>query len=77
MNLIEAYIQYLQEVNKIVIGLSNKSGKPKDYVDRVWKDTEKEFVVKHKFGVTDHYRDIGDSVAKKLGVKDEEDTKEK
>ena len=68
MNLIEEYL-YLQEVNRIVQGLSKKTGKPKDHIDKVWKDTEKEVLVKHKYGVTDRYKQIGKIVRSKLGVK--------
>lgn len=67
-NLIEEFI-YVTEVNRIVQGLSGKSGKPKEHVDQIWKDTEKEFVLKHKYGVTDKYKEIGDIVRSKLGVK--------
>lgn len=76
-NLIEEFI-YITEVNRIVQGLSVKSGKPKDHIDQMWKDTEKEVLLKHKFGVTDKYREIGNIVRSKLGVaKDEEDNKGK
>lgn len=73
-NLIEEFI-YITEVNRIVQGLSVKSGKPKEHIDQMWKDTEKEVLVKHKFGVTDRYKTIGNIVRSKLGVKPDEDEK--
>lgn len=72
MNLIEEYI-YLQEVNRIVQGLSKTTGKPKDHIDQLWKDTEKEVLVKHKYGVTDRYKHIGKIVKSKLGVQKDQD----
>lgn len=69
-NLIEQFI-YLQEVNRIIQGLSNKTGKPKDHIDQIWKDTEKEVITKHKYGVVDKYREIGKIVGSKLGVKND------
>lgn len=74
MNHIEEFIQHLLEVNRIVQGLSKKTGKPADHIDQLWKDTEKEVVTKHKFGVTDKYREIGQIVKSKLGLKDEPET---
>lgn len=72
-NLIEEFI-YITEVNRIVQGLSSKSGKPKEHIDQMWKDTEKEVLLKHKFGVTDRYKTIGNIVRSKLGVdKDEQE----
>lgn len=75
-NLIEEFI-YITEVNRIVQGLSVKSGKPKDHIDKMWKDTEKEVLLKHKFGVTDKYKEIGNIVRSKLGVKPDEDEPKK
>ena len=72
-NLIEEYVLHLQEVNRIVQGLSKKSGKPKEHIDSVWKETEKELVLKHKYGVSDNYKEIGNIVRAKLGVAKEED----
>lgn len=68
MNLIEEFI-YLQEVNRIVQGLAKTTGKPQDHIQSLWKDTEKEVVVKHKYGVTDRYKQIGKIVRAKMGVK--------
>jgi hypothetical protein len=78
MNLIAAYIEYIQEANRIVQGLSRSTGKPKEHIDKIWKDTEKEMLVKHKYGVTDKYRQIGNVVRSKLGVAPDpkEDNKE-
>lgn len=75
-NLIEKFI-YITEVNRIVQGLSVKSGKPKEHIDQMWKDTEKEVLLKHKYGVTDKYKEIGNIVRSKLGVAKEEDEPEK
>lgn len=66
----------LQEVNRIIQGLSKKSGKPSDHIDSIWKETEKEVIAKHKFGVTDSYKKIGSIVRKKLGLKPEENDKD-
>lgn len=71
-NLIEEFI-YIQEVNRIVQGMSKQSGKPKEHIDAVWKDTEKEVLVKHKFGVTDRYKQIGRIVRSKMGLPPQED----
>mgnify|MGYP003575164572 CR=1 FL=1 len=71
-NLIEEYI-YIQEVNRIIQGLAKVTGKPPEHIDTVWKDTEREVLLKHKYGVTDRYKHIGKIVKSKMGVKDEED----
>ena len=63
----------LVEVNRIIQGLAKKSGKPADHIDSIWKNTEKELLVKHKFGVTDKYKQIGNLVRAKLGVEPEEE----
>lgn len=68
MNLIESYIELL-EVNKIIQGLAKRSGKPADHINSIWKDTEKELVSKHQYGVTDKYKAIGKIVHDKLGLK--------
>lgn len=72
MNLIEEFI-YIQEVNRIVQGLSKVTGKPQDHVTQLWKDTEKEVLLKHKYGVTDRYKQIGKIVKSKLGVSKDQD----
>ena len=72
MNLIEEFL-YLQEVNRIVQGLSKNTGKPKEHIDKIWKDTEKEVLVKHKYGVTDRYKQIGKIVKSKLGIQKDAD----
>lgn len=74
-NLIEEFL-YLQEVNRIVQGMSRQSGKPKEHIDAIWKDTEKEVLVKHKFGVTDKYKQIGNIVRSKMGLPPQEDKDE-
>jgi hypothetical protein len=74
MNLIEEFI-YVTEVNRIIQGLSKKSGKPEEHINTIWKDTEKEVVSKHQYGVTDKYKAIGKIVRSKLGVKADEDDK--
>ena len=77
MKSIHEYICYLTEVNRIIQGLVKRSGKPADHISNIWKDTEKELVSKHQFGITDRYRAIGNIVRDKLGVKpDPEDEKE-
>jgi hypothetical protein len=63
----------LVEVNRIIQGLVKKSGKPADHIDALWKDTEKQLLVKHKFGVTDKYKQIGNLVRAKLGVEPEKE----
>lgn len=70
-NLIEEFI-YIQEVNRVVQGLSKITSKPQDHIGKIWADTEKEILLKHKYGVTDKYKAIGKIVKAKLGVKDEE-----
>lgn len=74
MKSVTEYLELL-EVNRIIQGLSKKSGKPSDHINSIWKDTEKEVVSKHKYGVTDKYKEIGKIVRDKLGVKDDEDDK--
>lgn len=69
MNLIKEYLRYVNEANRIVQGLAKRTGKPKEHIDTIWKDTEKEVLVKRKYGVTDKYREIGQIVRSKLGVK--------
>jgi len=71
MNLIEEFI-HLQEVNRIIQGLAKKSGKPADHINNIWKETEKEVITKHEYGVTDKYKHIGNIVRSKLGIKDED-----
>jgi hypothetical protein len=73
MNLIQEYIDYLTEVNRIVQGLSKRSGKPADHVNSIWRETDKEVVGKHKYGVTDKQKAIARIVSAKLGVKPEPD----
>ena len=79
MNHILEYTQQLHEVNRIIQGLANRSGKPVEHVGAIWKETDKEVLVKHTHGVTDRYKQIGDIVRKKLGVKPdpEDEPKEK
>lgn len=76
MKNIQEYVDYLIEVNRIVQGLVKKSGKPADHINSIWKDTEKELVSKHQFGVTDKYKAIGNIVRDKLGVKPDPEDKE-
>ncbi len=75
----KSVIEYIEliEVNRIVQGLSNKSGKPKDHIDKIWKDTEKEVITKHKYGVTDSYKEIGKIVKSKLGLPVDVEDKDK
>lgn len=68
---------YIQEANRIIQGLSKSTGKPIDHVEGIWKETEKEVISKHQFGVTDGYKKIGGIVRSKLGLKPEEDTDKK
>lgn len=79
MTSIEEYVQHVTEVNRIVQGISRNANKPKEHVDKVWKETEKEVLLKHKYGVTDKYREIGNIVRAKMGQvqknDDDEDTK--
>lgn len=75
MKSIHEYLDLL-EVNRIIQGLSKKSGKPEEHINTIWKDTEKEVVSKHQYGVTDKYKAIGKIVRAKLGVKADEDDKE-
>lgn len=77
MKSIHEYIEQLVEVNRIIQGLVKRSGKPAEHINSIWKDTEKELVTKHQYGVTDKYKAIGNIVRDKLGVKPEpEDDKE-
>ena len=68
-----AHFIYLKESNKIIQGLSKNSGKPTEHIDDIWKETEKEVIDKHKFGVTDKYKEIGTIVRSKLGLDKKED----
>lgn len=72
MTTVSDYI-YVLEANRIIQGLSKKSGKPVDHIEGVWKSTEKEVLAKHQFGVTDKYKEIGNLVRSKLGVKSDEE----
>lgn len=77
---IHHYIEYLQEANRIIQGLSKNTGKPADHIQSVWKDTEKEVLLKHKYGVTDMYKTIGKIVRGKMGLppeQEDKDTKDK
>lgn len=64
-------IDCIKEVNRIVQGMSKKTGQTPEHIDQVWKDTEKEVLAKHKFGVTDKYKAIGNIVKSKMGIKDD------
>lgn len=72
-------LEYLEllEVNRIIQGLAKRSGKPADHINQIWKDTTKELVSKHQYGVTDKYKQIGNIVRDKLGVKPEAGDEEK
>lgn len=70
MQSVHEYIELL-EVNRIIQGLAKRSGKPADHINSIWKDTDREVVGKHKFGVTDKQRAIAKIVRAKLGVKPE------
>lgn len=72
MKTFESYLMML-EANRIIQGFVKKSGKPVDHIEGIWRETEKEVVSKHKFGVTDGYKEIGNIVRSKLGLKPEED----
>ena len=76
-NQVLEYLHYIQEVNRIVQGMSNQSGKPKDHIASIWKDTEKEVLVKHKYGVTDRYKQIGNIVRSKMGLPHQEEDEPK
>jgi hypothetical protein len=75
MKTVQEYLELL-EVNRIIQGLSKRSGKPADHINSIWKDTEKEVLTKHKFGVTDKYKEIGKLVRSKLGVEPSDKEKE-
>jgi hypothetical protein len=66
-NLVQEYLDLL-EVNRIVQGLSKKSGKPAEHVNSIWSATDKEMVGKHKYGVTDKQKSIAKVVRSKLGL---------
>lgn len=76
-NQVLEYIQNIEEVNRIIQGISRVSGKPKEHIDSLWKDTEKEVLVKHKYGVTDKYKEIGNIVRSKMGMKPDVDEEPK
>ena len=73
---LESHIEHLQEVNRIVSGIANKSGMPKDHTQDIWNAVDKEVNKTHKFGVTDKYKQIGSIVRAKLGVPEEDDDKD-
>lgn len=59
----------LHEVNRIIQGLSKAANKSPDHVNSLWRETDKEVILKHQGGVTDHYKEIGKIVRAKLGLK--------
>jgi hypothetical protein len=73
MRSIQEYIDQLLEVNRIVQGLAKRSGKPADHINSIWKDTDREIVGKHQYGVTDKQKVIAKIVRDKLGVKPDSD----
>ena len=72
MTTVSDYI-YVLEANRIVQGFAKKTGKPAEHIEGIWKETEKEMLAKHRFGVTDKYKEIGNIVRSKLGVKSDEE----
>jgi hypothetical protein len=74
-NTLDSHIEHLLEVNRIVSGIANKSGMPKQHTQDIWDEVDKEVVKKHQFGVVDKYKQIGSIVRAKLGVPDEDDEK--
>lgn len=74
-NLVQEYLELL-EVNRIIQGLSKKSGKPAEHINSIWAATDKEMVGKHKYGVTDKQKSIARIVRAKLGVEPEPEDKE-
>jgi hypothetical protein len=75
-NFVDEYI-YVVEANRIIQGFAKKSGKPTEHIQGVWKDTEKEIVAKHKHGVTDKYKEIGNLVRDKMGLKSDAEVEKK
>ena len=69
-NLVAEYINLL-EVNRIVRGIANKSGMPKQHTQDIWDAVDKEVTKKHTHGVVDNYKQIGSIVRAKLGVPEE------
>ena len=67
MSILSEYIA-LVEANKIVKGITTKTGVPVDHVQQVWNAVDKEVVAKHIHGNTDKYKEIGTIVKAKMGI---------